>query len=54
MGPRRIGRILVWQVLILLQPSSSIIQRHASTHGSPADSPKPAHGNWLYISDFIQ
>jgi hypothetical protein len=43
-----------WQAPVLLQLSSSIIHRHASTHGSPGRLSNPPGGNWLYISDFIQ
>jgi hypothetical protein len=45
---------LVWRVAVLLQLSSSIIHRHASTRGGPRRVPRPPRGNWLYISEFIQ
>jgi hypothetical protein len=43
-----------WQALVLLQLSSSIIHRHASTHGVPRRVSRLPRGNWLYLSEFIQ
>jgi hypothetical protein len=43
-----------WQAIVLLQLSSSIIHRHASTHGGPGRVSSLPGGTWLYISGFIQ